>query len=184
MVTPTQHHGIQNKTTMKKTEIKNIETLVGKFFDGDTTQTEEQRLYSFFSSRRVPSELEKYRETLTAFGLISKREAPVRARRITLWRTVASVAAAAVIAFGVMTYINLHEERMLAAIYGGSYVIENGHRTDNLRQIKDDIKTALSDAKTIEHHANNSSTVDDAEQDVLNNIDDPDMRREVQQMLN
>lgn len=169
---------------MKTNKIENIKALIEKFFDGDTTAQEEEMLYSFFNSKRVPKELEKYRETLTAFGLISRKAATAHVRHTRMWRIVASAAAAVMLLFGVVAYLNFHEEQVLAANYGGSYVIVNGHRTDDLKAIKKDIKTALNDAKSIEHHAENNTTVDKAEQEVLDNIDDPQMKREVMQMLN
>lgn len=168
---------------MKEKEIKKTEQLVRKFFDGMTTDREEQQLYGIFKRGDLPPQLAKYRDTLTAFGLISHPAATGRARTVTLRRAVAGIAAAVLIVFGIMLYMNVREERTLAAMYEGSYVIENGQRTDDLSEIKDDIQAALSDARTIERNAHESSVVSDAEQDVLGSISDPDTRREVMEML-
>ena len=84
---------------------------------------------------------------------------------------------------GIAIYSNYHEEQSLARIYGGSYVIENGRRIDDLSAIQDDIERALADSHRIEQHAEHN-VIDRAEQDVLDNISDPDMRDEVEKMLN
>ena len=70
----------------------------------------------------------------------------------------------------------------MPGLYGGSYVIENGRRIDDLTEIQDDIEQTLADSRRIEQHAKHN-VIDHAEQDVLNNISDPDMRREVENML-
>ena len=73
---------------------------------------------------------------------------------------------------------------MLARVYGGSYVIENGHRIDDLSMIKTDIETALGEARHIEEHIEKRSPIEQAEQDLLNSIDDPDERKRISEMLN
>lgn len=168
---------------MKQKDIEKIESLAEKFFDGETTQAEEQRLYDFFTRRDVPPQLEKYRRTLTAFGLVSKHTERKSARTVHIWRIVTSVAAAVVLLFGVVIYLDYHKEQTLAANYGGSYVIVNGQRIDDLSRIQNDIKTVLSDASAIERRATEASIADKAEQEVLQNITNPEMRQQVMEML-
>ena len=64
------------------------------------------------------------------------------------------------------------------------YVIENGHRIDDLSEIKDDIEKALDDAGRIERRISSANVADNAEQEVLNSIDDPSERRRISEMLN
>ena len=97
---------------------------------------------------------------------------------------VAVAAAAAVALVLCLTlYASYHEDRALAHLYGGSYVIVDGKRIDDLSVIRGDIERTLTDARRIESRAE-AGFIDGAERDVLMSIDDPDVRREVEQMLN
>ena len=40
---------------------KDIERLIARFLDGDTTNAEEQRLYDYFAGRHVARRLLKYK---------------------------------------------------------------------------------------------------------------------------
>ncbi len=168
---------------MNNREIKDTERLVRRFFDGETTLAEERRLYSLFSRKGLPQELEKYRPVFAAFGSMQAAEGR-RARFMpVVWRAVCGVAAAIVLLFGVLTYLDYREDKALARLYGGSYVIDNGHRIDDLGRIKGDIEAALADAEHIESRIGRRSVVEQVELDVLGSIDDPDMRRQVEEML-
>ena len=108
-----------------------------------------------------------------------------RARLVpVLWRAVCGVAAAVLLLLGVWAYIDYREDKALARLYGGSYVIENGVRTDDLGRIRGDIEQALADAERVEKRVGQGSVADRAEADVLGSIDDPELRRQVEDMLN
>lgn len=168
---------------MNSKKTKEIERLVERFFDGETTTEEEARLYKVFRRKRLPDSLERMRPVMEAFSSMSE-EKPQRAKTVSIVRR-ALMGAAAMLALivGIAIYSNYHEEQSLARIYGGSYVIENGRRIDDLSAIQDDIERALADSHRIEQHAEHN-VIDRAEQDVLDNISDPDMRDEVEKMLN
>lgn len=168
---------------MNSKKTKEIERLVERFFDGETTTEEEARLYKVFRRKRLPDSLERMRPVMEAFSSMSE-EKPQRAKTVSIVRR-ALMGAAAMLALivGIAIYSNYHEEQSLARIYGGSYVIENGRRIDDLSAIQDDIERALADSRRIEQHAEHN-VIDRAEQDVLDNISDPDMRDEVEKMLN
>lgn len=168
---------------MNSKKTKEIERLVERFFDGETTTEEEARLYKVFRRKRLPDSLERMRPVMEAFSSMSE-EKPQRAKTVSIVRR-ALMGAAAMLALivGIAIYSNYHEEQSLARIYGGSYVIENGRRIDDLSAIQDDIEQALADSRRIEQHAEHN-VIDRAEQDVLDNISDPDMRDEVEKMLN
>lgn len=84
-----------------------------------------------------------------------------RSRGMRLWMRMAiGVAASVVLAVaGVWTY-GAHEESRLAQIYGGSFVIVDGQRNDNLREIKDSIRQTLADASRIERKMEGESVVE------------------------
>ena len=161
----------EQKMNSKKT--KDIERLMQRFFDGETTTEEEARLYRVFRRKRLPHSLERMRPVMEAFGSMEAR-APRRAMTASIVRRALAV--------GTAVYSDYREEQSLARLYGGSYIIENGRRTDDLRAIHDDIERTLADSRRIEKRAG-QNVIDRAEQDVLDNISDPDMRREVELML-
>ena len=163
----------EQKMNSKKT--KDIERLMQRFFDGETTTEEEARLYRVFRRKRLPHSLERMRPVMEAFGSMEAR-APRRAMTASIVRRVLALAV------GTAVYSDYREEQSLARLYGGSYIIENGRRTDDLRAIHDDIERTLADSRRIEKRAG-QNVIDRAEQDVLDNISDPDMRREVELML-
>ena len=86
--------------------------------------------------------------------------------------------------FGLTVYADFREERMLAQVYGGSYVIDNGRRIDDLGLIRADIENALGEADRIEKRLGSADVVNETEQDVLDGISDPATRRQVEMMLN
>lgn len=169
---------------MNSNEIRKTEKLIERFFNGDTTLAEERRLYRLFGRGPLPPELEKYRPVFAGFGSLPP-DGGHRARLMPAFRrAVCGTAAALVLIFGISAYLNYHEDRMLARVYGGSYVIENGHRIDDLSLIKNDIEEALGEARHIEQRIGKGSPVEQAELDVLNSIDDPAERKRVSEMLN
>lgn len=169
---------------MNNREIRNTERLVRRFFDGETTLAEERRLYRLFSRKGLPPELGKYRPVFAAFGSM-QADSGRRARLVPiLRRAVCGVAVALLLIFGVSAYIDYREDKALARLYGGSYVIENGVRTDDLGRIRGDIEQALADAERVEKRIGQGSVIDRAEADVLGGIDDPELRRQVEDMLN
>jgi len=172
-------------------ELKTIRRLIDSFFNGTTTLDEERRLYRFFAGGGVPAELECYRDVFADFGslpiendAVREKNASTKRRTLWLWRAVSGVAAVLLVAFALSIYHDVREDRMLAARYEGSYVIENGRRIDDLSDIRTDIEAALSHAKSIESHDMVGSTVEQAEQNVLNSIADPAERARINAILN
>lgn len=164
----------------------NIYNLVERYLDGETTIEEECWLYGYFTSHDdIPDELKPYAEYFRDMATvpIPKEEETVSHRKYHVIRLVLATAAMLAIVFGVFLGFRVHENRILAARYGGSYIIVNGHRIDNLRQIKDSIQLTLAEASRIEQKVQENNVVDDAEQDVLQNVD-PAQRKDIEQLLN
>lgn len=138
---------------MNSKKTKDIERLMQRFFDGETTTEEEARLYRVFRRKRLPHSLERMRPVMEAFGSMEAR-APRRAMTASIVRrALAGAAAVLALAVGTAVYSDYREEQSLARLYGGSYIIENGRRTDNLRAIHDDIERTLADSRRIEKRA-------------------------------
>ena len=71
----------------------------------------------------------------------------------------------------------------MAQLYGGSYMIVDGKRYDNLREIKDDIQQTLAEARQIEREADGQAVIEEAEQEVLESISDPAERQKLKEIL-
>ena len=169
---------------MRTKDIERAERLIEKFFDGETTLAEEKWLYRQFGRSDLPEQLRRYCPMFAAFGsLPSDNER--KAQIVSVFRrAVRATAVVLMLLAGITFYSDYHEERMLARLYGGSYVIENGRRIDDLSRIRENIENTLDEANRIEERLSRSETVQSAEQDVLDGIDDPEMRRQVEEMLN
>lgn len=184
-------------------ENKDIEQLIERFLGGETTLAEERKLYAFFAHEEdVPEELRDYTEFFRDLAVLPQPEAkhkpsmenptatgkpstpPLRHISISLWpRLAAGIAASLILAVGITLGYRSYENDQLARRYGGSYIIVNGQRIDDLRQIKDSIIGTLAEARQVEHSVSRQSVVKDAEQDVLESIS-PTERKEMEQFLN
>lgn len=166
-----------------------INNLVERFLDGETTLAEEKQLYDYFSqNENVDESLLPYAEYFRDLAVLpspQKEEKPRKRPRWTIrWTQWAVGAAAAVlISLGGMWLYTQQEEQHLAQLYGGSYMIVDGKRNDNLREIKDDIRQTLADAQQIERQADGQAVIEEAEQEVLESIGDPAERQRLKKIL-
>ena len=187
-------------------DIVEIRTLIERFFEGETTLEEEHWLYDYFKQTKdLPGELETYREMFLGFDAIAlndtaspvinkvENEVPLTAREISvsptppkyrsLWKQVAGIAAMIAVIVGSVWAYRAYESMKLQSIYGGSYMIVDGKRIDNLREILPEIKRTLSLADAIET-TSPALLIDKAEQDLLDNIQDAQERERIRQLLN
>ena len=88
---------------MKTKDIQDIQMLVARFLDGETTLEEERKLYAFFLHDDVPAELLKYQEMFRAYASIAPKKV-VKRRMRPVWLRVAGIAAACLVAFLVIDY--------------------------------------------------------------------------------
>lgn len=171
---------------MKTEEIKR---LVDRFFDGETTVKEERKLYAYFQNAEIPESLQEYREMFLDMAAVDTEFMAMQTRKpkfkfLPVWSRIAiGTAAMIAIVFGATLFVNHIEENKLANLYGGSYVIVNGQRIDDLRKIKNTINETLSDAEKLENKVANLQTIDDVENEVLQNVKDLQQRKLMEQML-
>ena len=87
---------------------KDINKLLERFLDGETTLQEERRLYAYFSQDDVPEELKAYQEMFRAYAAVASKteRKPVVVRP--LWRRVAILAAAACLITAVLISYTLY----------------------------------------------------------------------------
>lgn len=183
-----------------------ILALIERFFEGNTTLEEEHWLYDYFKQTKdLPEELAAYRETFLGFDAIALTETDAATTNIAnqevllnaielpinpappkyrgWWRLVAGIAAMVAVIVGGMWAYQSYQRFQLEKVYGGSYMIVDGKRIDNLQEILPEIKRTLSLADAIET-TSPTLLIDQAEQDLLNNIQDAQERERIRALLN
>lgn len=104
-------------------ELHNIEKLIEKYLEAETSITEEKELRNYFSSSNVAPHLEQYKYLFQYFTIAqnetSSKSVTLKPRKINFkWLT---VAASLVLAFGFYTFNNVksstQEEEALLAYY-------------------------------------------------------------------
>ncbi len=141
----------------KQLNSNNIEEMLRRFFDGDTTCAEEKMLESYFcSGGEVPPEYECYRDMFGwyASGMdenalpdaqstvlpIEKTKPKRRRQRILLWW--GSVAAAIAIVIG-LGWNQRVEQLAGPSLYAGSFVVRDGMLITGDDEIKGDIEATI-----------------------------------------
>lgn len=163
---------------MKKDDIRQ---LTDRFFEGRTTLEEERRLQKLYRRSDLPEDLLPLR---AMFRDLEAVRLP-RQARVIRWKYAAiGIAAAILLLFGAVTFSHWQKTQQLTARYGGSYMIVNGERIDDLNRILPTIKTTLAQASSIEHRLTNDQTIQQAERELLNAFDNPAEREEINRMLN
>lgn len=177
-----------NKPNDKQT----IRQLTDRFFDGLTTLEEEQQLYKYYAQDSIDPELRPYKEMFEDLAAIALPQAerpsathqPTHRRPlITVLRLLSAAAATITLLIGVVTAVNYPHSEALADLYGGSYMIVNGQRIDDLRRIHNHIEGTLRQADNIERRLD-SHSIDDVEQKLIDNVGNEQMKNEIIRMLN
>lgn len=174
------------KSIFTKRRTQELQRLVDRYLEGGTTLDEERQLFRAFASGRYPAELEEYaamfRDCAAVAGIKPEEvRTPARRRiiRITLTATT-GVAAAVLLCLTLATNMRRAE---LERVYGGSYVIVNGERIDDLSKIMPQIERTLADAKAVERRIEENGVVERVENDMLNDISDPAEREMIRQLI-
>jgi hypothetical protein len=99
-------------------EFNKIETIIEKYFQGETTIAEEKELKKYFSSPNVAQHLEQYKPMFGYFSQVkeqkSKQEIPLKTnKRNVAWL---SIAASAVVLLGIGTYFYTSEKNTKQAV--------------------------------------------------------------------
>lgn len=99
-------------------ELNNIENLLEKYFQGETSIAEENQLRAYFSSSNVAQHLEQYKPMFGYFSQAKEQkstyEIPLQTKkRNTAWL---SIAASAVVLLGIGTYFYVSESKTNTAV--------------------------------------------------------------------
>lgn len=123
-----------------------IEQLLERFFNGETTHEEEQVLYTFFRQETVPEALEPYKAVFRYFEQGIREEAaeakprPVKKKTIRRLAWISSAFAAAVLLAFVLLHTFLSTDKDDFNPYEGSYMRKDGVRICNTRQLMQEEK--------------------------------------------
>jgi len=144
---------------------EHIEELLERFFEGQTSNAEEQRLYEFFAGDDVPEHLFHYKQVFSYFDNdieeeinevkadmfiilpsalrsmeeeFSEKEVPVRRIKKRTWIIWSGIAAAAL-----LTLILLNPFEKPFDPYEGSYIIRNGVRITDPETIRPELEATV-----------------------------------------
>ena len=147
---------------MKETD---IEPLLEKFFEGETTCEEESALSEYFSSETVADHLRPYiamfswydkgmpgepgEELITpkATKMIRKHH---RILRATIWISSAAAIIALILTIGWNKRSTSTRQELLSKQYEGSYIMVDGNMITDINQIYDEINAINQEAESIE----------------------------------
>ena len=92
-------------------ELNRIETILEKYFQGETSVSEEIELKNYFSSSNVAQHLEQYKPLFGYFSEAKEQEfkqtIPLQAKKLNVaWL---SIAASVVVLLGISTFMYLHQ---------------------------------------------------------------------------
>lgn len=177
----------------KRDTMTDIDTLVNELTE-EIEEAETEQLMRIVESlpprqqtiiRLHDMEGMNYREIslLTGMPETALRKSVSRIRLNIRLKYIAAISAAvALLIIGVTSY-RAYRWDQFCRKYEGSYVIIDGQRNDNLRQIRSEIRQTLATASDIEKAVGNSKVVDEAEKDVLNSITDMTERKRLEELL-
>ena len=128
------------------TKQNDIKELIKRFFEGVTTAVEEKMLYDYFAADDVAKELRSYQKMFRWYAGGMKESLPRRSKRRTLFVRLA-VAASVIALFGVGfgCYKHFEDEKMYT-IYKDSYIVRNGKKITNLKQIQPELERVSMEA--------------------------------------
>ena len=133
-----------------KQDCQKIEEQIERFFEGQTSNEEEQELYAFFSNENVPEQLLPYRPIFAYFDEGIKEEEFNRQtverknkqmslkKKISLWTGIAA-SILLLISFGIYHFTREKEFNP----YEGSYIIRNGVKITDPKIVNPEIEKTL-----------------------------------------
>lgn len=130
---------------MKENKYTYIESLLNKFFEGETSKDEERELYLFFSEGDVPVDLINYKPIFNYFDkdiFEDSKQSGIRKKIIKYKWILYSGIAAIFLIIGVSLYVFKPQQEEFNP-YEGSYIVRNGVKITDIDIIKPEIETIM-----------------------------------------
>lgn len=127
--------------------MNDINKLVNKFLDGETTLQEEAQLYRYFQRDDIPSELLPYKKAMLNFAAINGIDAQLiaqarkqpRKTKLVVWRWAAGIAASIAVAWGVMTFALPADDDICVAYEHGTKITDQRAVMANVDATMEDV---------------------------------------------
>ena len=134
---------------------KNIEEYIRRFMEGETTNEQEQAIYRYFRTQRVPAHLKSYQAMFAWYeqGMPQKLAPKKRSFRLAVQAWRAGLVAILVLGIGLSCFLLRESSTAKSeewACYEGSYVVINGKRNSNIDEIMPQILATLRQAEETE----------------------------------
>ena len=134
---------------------KNIEEYNRRFMEGETTNEQEQAIYRYFRTQRVPAHLKSYQAMFAWYeqGMPQKLAPKKRSFRLAVQAWRAGLVAIFVLGIGLSCFLLRESSTAKSeewACYEGSYVVINGKRNSNIDEIMPQILATLRQAEETE----------------------------------
>ncbi|MBO7129740.1 MAG: hypothetical protein J6W05_08230 [Prevotella sp.] len=137
---------------------KEIQQLIERFLEGETTNAEEQMLYDYFNSKEIAESLEPYREMFRWYAAgMPEQKTNAHKRTYAKWIAMAASLLLLVgIGFG---YRHYQEQQELYAIYEGSYIIRDGVKNTDIKQILPELQATEQEVANALKQQNNNQEI-------------------------
>ena len=136
-----------------------IGKLLDKYMDGTSTLDEEAILCEYFRGKDIPQEWEDYRQLFQEIEEMRPQPQTIKSRMGRPYKWIAIAASLLIlvgIGFGVRQYQDLQEQY---AIYEGSYIIRDGKKITDIKQILPELKATEQEVSEILKQQNNNQEI-------------------------
>ncbi len=137
---------------------KEIQQLIERFLEGETSNAEEQVLYDYFENKEIAPDLMPYRKMFRWYAAgMPESKAKSSKRPHSKWIAVAASLLLLVgIGFGYHYY---QEQQEQYSIYEGSYIIRNGKKMTDIKQILPELKATEQKVVEMMKQQNNNTEI-------------------------
>lgn len=170
----------KSKSTISDDEARKLTQL---FLDGDTSVEQETKLYDYYAQKSVASDLRCYQEMFgwyAGLGQDSQLSGNKSNHRSRLVAVAATISALILIGAGLL--VGLHsrtDEVSPDVMYAGSYIIRNGKKVTDIKQILPELRQADRYIDSTLSAFNRPNIIDPEKSiisEALRNIDDPEIK--------
>jgi hypothetical protein len=136
-----------------------IGKLLDKYMDGTSTLDEEAILSEYFRGKDIPQEWEDYRQLFQEIEEMRQQPQTIKSRMGRPYKWIAIAASLLIlvgIGFGVRQYQDQQEQY---AIYEGSYIIRDGKKITDIKQILPELKATEQEVSEILKQQNNNQEI-------------------------